>query len=184
MIPGSQPPQLLGKTLFFQGRKFSYEVNSYRLPNGTEGTYECIRHPGGAVAVPVTTDGRLVLTDQYRFSVSGRLLEFPAGTIEEGEDPAAAVGREVEEEVGYHAGKITTLGKFPLCPGYSDEFIYAYLAQDLEALDTLTLDADEDINVVLMSPQEFEAAIFSGEPIADAKSIASYFLAKPHLSLS
>ncbi|MFM1842488.1 MAG: hypothetical protein RLZZ490_1224, partial [Cyanobacteriota bacterium] len=68
-----------------------------------------------------------------------------------------------------------TLGKFPLAPGYSDEYIYAYLAQDLEKLATPPAqDEDEDIEVVLMSFKEFEQAIAAGEAI-DAKTITSYF---------
>jgi ADP-ribose pyrophosphatase len=73
------------------------------------------------------------------------------------------------------------LGKFALAPGYSDEFIYAFLAQDLEKLEMPpALDADEDMENVLMTPQEFEETILAGEPV-DAKSICSFFLARPFL---
>ena len=136
---------------------------------------------GGALAVPVTPEGKLVLVRQYRFACEGRLLEFPAGTVEMNEDPAKTIKREIAEETGYTAGKWLNLGKFPLAPGYSDEYIYAFLAQDLEKLATPPQqDEDEDIEVVLMTPQELEQAILAGEPV-DAKSIASYFLARPFL---
>jgi ADP-ribose pyrophosphatase len=131
--------------------------------------------------VPVTPDRKLVLVEQYRFATQGRILEFPAGTVEINEDPAATIAREIEEETGYRAGKWRNLGEFFLAPGYSDEIIYAYLAEDLTKLDVQPEgDIDEDINVVLMSYAEFEAAVYGGKPI-DAKSIAAYFLAKPHL---
>ncbi len=45
--PGSEPPTILQNRLFYQGRKFSFDVNTLRLPNGVEGDWECIRHPGG-----------------------------------------------------------------------------------------------------------------------------------------
>ncbi len=174
-------PQLLQSRLFYQGRKFSFEVNKLRLPNGAEGEWECIRHPGGALAVPVTNDGKLVLVRQYRFALQTRLLEFPAGTVEQHEDPALTIQREIEEETGYTAKTWRNLGKFPLAPGYSDEYIYAFLAQDLEKLaQPPDQDEDEDIEVVLMTPSEFEEAIFNGDAI-DAKSITSYFLARPFL---
>ncbi|ERN41076.1 NTP pyrophosphohydrolase including oxidative damage repair enzyme [Rubidibacter lacunae KORDI 51-2] len=185
MSLGSEPPKLLKERLFYQGRKFRYEVNTYCLPNGASGDWECIRHPGGALAVPVTPDGQLVLVRQYRFTVKGRLLEFPAGTVEVNEDPAETIRREIEEETGYRAHQWRSLGKFVLCPGYSDEYIYAFLAQQLEKLDLPPAqDEDEDIEVVLMSPQEFEAIVCTGEQNVDAKSIASYFMAKPLLGLS
>lgn len=178
---GQEPPQLLKQRLFFQGRKFSFEVSHLRLPNGAEGDWECIRHPGGALAVPVTPEGQLVLVRQYRFATRGRLLEFPAGTVEPFEEPAKTIARELEEEIGYRADQWRKLGEFFLCPGYSDEVIYAFLAQGLEKLEAPPAqDADEDIEVVLFSPQELEQAILEGQPI-DSKSISSYFLAKPFL---
>lgn len=181
MAPGQEPPQLLKQRLFHQGRKFNFEVNRLRLPNNVEGEWECIRHPGGALAVPVTPEGKLVLVRQYRFAVQGRLLEFPAGTIETLEDPAETIKREIEEETGYCAHRWQKLGQFFLAPGYSDEIIYAFLAQDLELLENPpTQDADEDIETVLMTPQELEQAILDGEAV-DAKSIASFVLARPFL---
>lgn len=181
MSPNSETPEFIASRLAYAGRKFSFEVQRLRLPNGAENEWECIRHPGGALAVPVTADGQLVLVRQYRFAVSDRLLEFPAGTIEPDEDPAETIAREIEEETGYRAGRWQTLGRFPLAPGYSDEYIYAYLARDLEKLDVPPpQDEDEDIEVILMSPAEFEAEVQAGESI-DAKSIASYLLAQPYL---
>ncbi|MBD1930675.1 MULTISPECIES: NUDIX hydrolase [Cyanophyceae] len=181
MSLGQEPPTVLQQRLFYKGRKFNYEVTRLRLPNGAEGEWECVRHPGGALAVPVTPEGKLILLRQYRFAVQGRLLEFPAGTIEPNEDPAETIKREIEEETGYRAHKWQNLGKFSLAPGYSDEFIYAFLAQDLERLEKPPQqDVDEDIETVLMTPEELEKAILAGEPV-DAKSISSFFLARPFL---
>ena len=178
---GTEPAKILQHKLHYQGRKFSFNVDRIELPNGVTGEWEHIHHPGGALAVPITRDGKLVLVDQYRFPTQGRILEFPAGTLEVGEAPIVTIAREVEEETGYHAGKLQDLGEFFLAPGYCDEIIYAFLATDLEKLATQPPgDDDEDIHVVLMTPAEFETAIFSGKPI-DAKSIAAYFLASKFL---
>ncbi|WP_016950917.1 NUDIX hydrolase [Anabaena sp. PCC 7108] len=178
---GRELPQLLKQRLFHKGRKFNFEVNRLRLPNKTEGEWECIRHPGGALAVPVTSEGKLVLIRQYRFAVQGRLLEFPAGTLELNEDPLQTIQREIEEETGYHADKWDKLGEFFLAPGYSDEIIYAFLARDLQKLEIPPKqDEDEDIETVLLTPEELDQAIREGEPV-DAKSIASFFLARSFL---
>ena len=179
-----EPPELLQQQLFCRGRKFNFEINRLRLPNGSQGEWACIRHPGGALAVPVTAEGKLVLVKQYRFALQGRLLEFPAGTVESHEEPAFTIQREIEEETGYRAHRWQPLGQFVLAPGYSDEIIYAFLAQDLEQLATPPQqDEDEDIETVLMTPLELEAAILAGEPV-DAKSICSFYLARPFLSES
>lgn len=178
---GPQPPQLLKQRLFYQGRKFSFEVNRLRLPNQAEGEWECVRHPGGALAVPLLPDGRLILLRQYRFAVQGRLLEFPAGMIDPGETPEETIAREIQEETGYCAQRWRKLGEFFVAPGYSNEIIYAFLAQDLELLEHPPgTEVDEDITVVLMTPAEVEQAILLGD-LADAKSICSFTLARPLL---
>lgn len=175
---GNEPAKILKRKLTYQGRKFSFNVNDIQLPNGMSGEWEYIHHPGGALAVPITNQGQLVLVKQYRFPTQGRILEFPAGTLEVGESPATTIQREIEEETGYHAHKWQDLGEFFLAPGYCDEIIYVFLAQDLEKLAVQPAgDEDEDIEIVLMTPTEFETAIYTGEPI-DAKSIAAYFLAR------
>lgn len=179
---GQEPPQLLKQRLFYEGRKFNFEVNRLRLPNQAEGDWECIRHPGGALAVPITADGNLIMVRQYRFAVMGRLLEFPAGTIEANESPAATIRREIQEEIGYSAQTWLPIGNFSLAPGYSDEIIYAFLATDLDPIETPPdADADEDIEVVLLTPAQLEKTILSGEAV-DAKTIASFYLAKPYLA--
>jgi ADP-ribose pyrophosphatase len=180
---GSEPPQLLRQKLNYKGRKFSFDVNTYRLPNQAVGDWECIRHPGGALAVPLTPEGKLAIVQQYRFAAKGRLLEFPAGTIETGETPEATIEREIQEEVGYKAGQWRKIGEFFLAPGYSDEIIYAFLATDLTPVETpLEQDADEDIAVVLMTPAAVEQAIMMGD-MTDGKSIAAFMLARPFLGL-
>ncbi len=178
---GRELPQLLKQRLFFKGRKFNFEVNRLRLPNNAEGEWECIRHPGGALAVPVTPEGKLILVRQYRFAVQGRVLEFPAGTVEPNEEPQETIAREIEEETGYRANKWEKLGEFFIAPGYSDEIIYAFLARDLEKLETpQKQDEDEDIETVFFTPEELEKAILDGEPV-DAKSISSFMLARRFL---
>ncbi len=178
---GRELPQLLKQRLFYKGRKFNFEVNRLRLPNKAEGEWECIRHPGGALAVPVTAEGKLILVRQYRFAVQGRILEFPAGTLEPNEEPLTTIQREIEEETGYRAHKWDKLGEFFLAPGYSDEIIYAFLARDLEKLDKPpNQDDDEDIETVFFTPQELEKAILEGESI-DAKSLSSFLLARSFL---
>ena len=175
MNPVSSDLDVLSRRLAYHGRKFGFEVLRLRLPNGAEGEFETIRHPGGAMAVPVTDDGRFVLVRQYRFPVDGHLLEFPAGTLEPGEAPKTTIRRELEEETGYRAHRVTPLAQFPLAPGYSDETIHAFVARGLEALDQPPpQDADEDITVECLTAGELVAAMAEG--VVDAKSMAAYAL--------
>lgn len=178
---GSEPAQVLREKFTYRGRKFDFEAKHLRLPNQSEGEWECIRHPGGALAVPLTNDGRLAIVRQYRFAAQGRLLEFPAGTVEHGESPEVTIAREIQEEVGYIGNSWRKLGEFFLAPGYSDEIIYAFLATNLQKLEQPPKqDEDEDIEVLLMHPDDVEQAIHNGE-MTDGKSIAAFTLAKPYL---
>ncbi|MEF8792868.1 NUDIX hydrolase [Thiohalorhabdus sp.] len=180
MTSHHQAPQRLSERLRYQGRKFGFEAAGLRLPNGAEGEFETIRHPGGAMAVPLLADGRFVVVRQYRFPLEGWLLEFPAGTLEPGEAPETTIRRELEEETGYRAGRWSDLGSFPLAPAYSDESIHAYLAWDLTPLAAPPAqDADEDIQTLTMAALDLEAAAFAGE--VDAKTIGGYCLARSRL---
>ncbi len=179
---GRELPQLLKQRFVYKGRKFNFESSRLRLPNQNEGEWECIRHPGGALAVPVTPEGKLVLVKQYRFAVQGRVLEFPAGTVEPNETPEITIEREIQEETGYRAQKWQKLGEFFIAPGYSDEIIYAFLAKDLQLLDNPPQqDQDEEIETVTMTVDEVEKAIHAGD-IADAKTVTSFVLARPFLA--
>ncbi|MGK7914155.1 MAG: NUDIX hydrolase [Prochloraceae cyanobacterium] len=174
-------PQILQQRLRYRGQKFDFEVNELLLPKGVEIVGEYIHYPGSALAIPITEEGNLILLRQYRYVVAQRLLEFPSGTIEEGEQPLETIQREIAEETGYQAYKWQHIGKFALAPSYSDEYINVFIARDLEKLeDPPAQDEDEDIQVIQISPEELEQAIYDGEAI-NAEAITSYFLARPFL---
>jgi len=176
----SQKHTLIQTRLHHQARKFSYHVELLQMPNGAQGEYAYIQHPGAAIAVPVANTGEFILVKQYRFPIGKYLLEFPAGTLETGEDHGDTMRRELEEETGYSARTWDYLGAFYICPGYSNEVIHAYLARDLHKLDAPPpQDADEDIEVVAMTRQQMHHLITqpNGVMTLDAKSVTSFYLA-------
>jgi ADP-ribose pyrophosphatase len=169
--------------LTYQGRKYKIRIDRLELPNGKEGEYEYIIHPGAAMVVPVTADGRLMMIKQYRFAVQHYLLEFPAGTLEPNEDPDDTIKREIEEETGYRANFWQKIGSFFLCPGYSDEVIHVYLAKDLEQLSEKPPgDEDEDIKVEIYDRSAVEDLIHSpSTTLVDSKSITAFHMALKYL---
>ena len=183
-LPAPEPSRHLETTASLDARKIRFELNRIELPMGVEGTFGIIRHPGASLAVPVLDDGRVVLLRQYRFAVAARILEFPAGTLDEGEEPLATMERELMEEAGYSASRWDPLGVMLPCPGYSDELIHLFLARDLTPLETPpTGDDDEDLEVLLMEPAELDAVLASGDEYLDGKSLAGWFRAKQLLGL-
>ena len=165
-------------------KKFSFAINKIILPNGHEGEYGYIKHPGAALAVPFTSDKKVIILRQYRFAVSRYLLEFPAGTLEIGETPLNSIKREIQEETGYSAKKWDSLGVLVPAPGYADEEIHLFLARELIKLDLIPQgDLDEDIQVKIFEPNELDNLIASGEEALDAKTITAWFRAKQFLKI-
>jgi ADP-ribose pyrophosphatase len=181
-LPPPEPARHLETTASLDARKIRFELNRLVLPIGVEATFGLIRHPGASLAVPLLADGRVVILRQYRFAVASRILEFPAGTLEEGEQPLASMRRELEEETGYGASRWDSLGAMLPCPGYSDEVIHLFLARDLSRLrQPPSGDDDEDMEVLLMEPAELDAALASGDEALDGKSVTAWFRAKQML---
>ena len=174
-LPPLEPSKILKTNSFLQAKKIRFEINSFALPIGIQADFGIIRHPGASLAVPITNDGQIVLLRQYRFAISRRILEFPAGTLEHGEDPLTSMRRELKEESGYEASSWNPLGIMNPCPGYSDEVIHIFLARDLTKLKVKPPgDADEDIEVLLMTKEEFNQRISSGEEALDGKTITAW----------
>ena len=162
-------PRLLSSETAYSGRLFNVSLDTIEMDGGVIAHRETIRHPGAVCMVPVDADGNLLLVTQYRHAAGRRLLELPAGTIEYGEEPIAAVSRELQEEVDPKPGKIEPLGGFYVAPGYTTEYIHLFVCSDLEP-SSLEADDDEDIEIEVRTPDQALAAIDSGE-ICDAKSV-------------
>lgn len=159
-------PQILLET-----KRFRVVRETQVTPDGKEHSREVVRHPGAVVILPLLDDGRICLIHNYRVSVDKTLLELPAGTLEIGEDPAVAAGRELSEETGYRAKRIELLSVFYMSPGILDERMHLYLATGLEP-GPMALDPAEDIVPLRMSWDAALAMARDGR-IQDAKTLAS-----------
>jgi ADP-ribose pyrophosphatase len=156
--------------LLFQGLIFRVERLMQPGPDGKEHPREIVRHPGGVVILPVLSDGRVCLLENYRTAVQERLIELPAGTREPGEEPEVTARRELAEETGYRAGRIELLATFCMSPGILDEKMFFYLATDLEP-GPMALEGGEDIRVRLATWEE-ALDLCRQNRIRDAKTLA------------
>ncbi len=173
------PFELLSSEVLMKGRAFAIRRDHLKTPDGRETKFEIIEHGGSVVIIPVDENGNMLLVRQYRHATGQDLLELPAGTLDDDEDPEVCAAREIREETGMAAGVLTKLGDFYLAPGYSTEFMVVYLATDLSH-SPLEADADEFLSVESLPVAEAIQMAERGE-IPDAKSLAALFLAKPHL---
>jgi ADP-ribose pyrophosphatase len=113
------------------GQAFNVRRDEVRFPNNQTTHLDIIEHVGAVTIVPIDADGRILFVSQYRHATGNELLELPAGTLDEGESPENCALREIREETGYAAGNLTKLGEFYLAPGYSTEYMFVYLATEL-----------------------------------------------------
>ena len=155
----------------FHGKVFDVKVDEIEYNgSGNQSFRQVAVHPGGAVVLPINKNGKVVLVTQYRYPHNEVLLELPAGKLEKGEDPFICASRELTEETGYTSDKITKLGKIYTTPGFCDEILHIYLAENLIAGDHAREEGEEGMEIVEMTLEEVEEQIRSGK-IVDAKTI-------------
>jgi ADP-ribose pyrophosphatase len=156
----------------YEGRVFSVEVGRQRFPNGTEHTVEIVRHAPSVVLIPIESDGRVIIVEQYRAAIGRATWEFPAGRVDEGESAEDAARRECEEEVSRVPHKLQRLrGLFP-APGFCDEELIFFRVSDLRpppADSPHRPDEDEDITTRSVTVAEARAMLDRGE-IVDLKT--------------
>lgn len=161
-------PEIISSESIYKGRIFDVRLDAIR-EGDVEYKREIVVHRGSAVIVPVFDDGTVALVRQYRHAAGKYMLEIPAGSLENGEDPRTGAIRELEEEIGVVAANIELITEFYVSPGFLTEKMYVYLATGLTET-AQNLESDELIEIERVTfPQALEM-IRDGE-IEDAKSI-------------
>jgi ADP-ribose pyrophosphatase len=174
-------PEVLSSEEVYAGRLIDVVRDTVREG---EVTYvrEVVRHPGGAGVVALFDDGTTALVRQYRHPAREYVLEIPAGKLDPGERPRETAARELEEELGFRAGRLEQLSEFYTTPGFCAERLWVFLATELRETAS-RLEADEIIEVVRLPFPGALALVASGE-IADAKTIIGLTLAARRLGIS
>ena len=155
----------LHETSFIRLEQLTVEAPSARV------TRLAVRHPGAVAIIPVH-EGRVYLIRQYRAPVARNLLELPAGTLDiEGEPREATAARELEEEIGFRAGRLEHVYDFYTAPGFTDGQVGLYLATELTAVPVSPHGPEEEeAEIVSLALSEIPSLLVSRD-IADAKTI-------------
>jgi ADP-ribose pyrophosphatase len=133
---------------------------------------EIVEHPGAVAIVAVDADERVTLVRQLREPARKELLELPAGTLEEGEEPLATARRELEEETGLTSGSWRELASFYTTPGFCRERMRIFVAEGVEKGEARPA-ADEAIALVRVPVGELRERV---RDLEDAKTIAGVLL--------
>jgi ADP-ribose pyrophosphatase len=150
--------------------KFSVERRVLRDPSGREVRREVVVHPGAVVILPRLDHERLVMIRNFRYSVEEELWELPAGTAEPGEPAIDTARRELIEETGFHAERMTPLAEFYTSPGVMTELMQAFVAEKLTPVGQ-RLEPDERIKVEIVTFARAREMFVGGE-LRDGKTMA------------
>ena len=169
----------VAERVVYQGKYLTFRVDTVRDADGGEHERELVLHPG-AVAIVALDGDDVLLVRQWRHATGGALLEIPAGTIDplaDGtpEPPELCAARELGEETGRQAARWRGLGAFWTAPGFTDEYMHLFLAQELSPLPGYAgPEPDERLDLVRMPWRDAVVAAERGE-IHDAKSLVGLF---------
>ena len=155
--------------IVFKGKLLDARKDIVVLPNGKTGSREWINHPGAVCCVPLLSNGKIILIRQYRYPLRKVMIELPAGKLERGEKPEMCAIRELEEEIGYKANKITFLTNIHPAIGFANEKMWLYFAKDLKKTNQ-KLDSDEFLEIMPTKLEDALEMVWNGE-ITDVKTI-------------
>ena len=167
----------VGRELKHAGAIVDFFSDSMEMPDGNVVQWDLIHHRKGAAAViPVMPDGKILMVRQFRNALDRITLEIPAGARDGDEDTAVCAARELEEETGFRAGKISYLLSMRPTVAYCDEYIDIYLAEDI-TVGQKHPDEYEFIEIETCALDDLVARIYSGE-IQDGKTVAAILALK------
>ena len=158
------------KKKIFEGKILGLSVYD-GIIEGRKVKREMIEHRGAAAMLAFDEEKKVILVKQHRFP-HGYVLEIPAGTLEQREDPIKCAFRELEEETGYQAKKMIPLITYYPSIGYNTEVIHCFVASGLKKISELKLDDDEILSVVKVDLKRLIGMIKTGK-IQDSKTICA-----------
>jgi ADP-ribose pyrophosphatase len=169
-----------------RGGFLTFVEERFTAPDGEVFTRWVVRHPGAVVAVALMDGPRgpeAICVRQFRAAVRRDMLELPAGKLDvEGEDPDAAMVRELAEEIGRRPGRLVKLASFWNSPGFCTELTHVYLALDLEECEAPEPAKAEERHMTIETvPLADVDRLVAEGAIADAKTIIGLCLADRHL---
>lgn len=171
-------PETLHRQIVARSRLFRVEALGLRFSNGVEVEYERLTSStsGAVMIVPLLDNHTVLLIREYAAGTERYELALPKGLAEPGEDLLQAANRELQEEVGYAARRLTPLRKLSIAPGYMQHLTHVIVAEDLYP-QRLQGDEPEPIEVVPWRLSELPALLES-EECSEARSIAALYMVR------
>ncbi len=182
-LPHKQLPKILKTDVVAKSKLFKIESLDLEFSNGECRQYERMKGAGrGAVmVVPMKNNETMLLVREYAAGTHDYQLGFPKGLIDPGEEPIQAANRELKEEIGFGANKLTQLSTLSLAPGYFAAKMHILLAQDLYS-EKLEGDEPEPLDLIEWPIAKVEQ-LLERHDFTEARSVAALLLARRYLNL-
>lgn len=174
-------PEILKVTKTAKSRLFQVEELELRFSNGVERTYERLasRGHGAVMIVAIDDQQRVVLIREYAGGIEDYTLTLPKGLIDPGENAVIAANRELKEEAGFGAHKLTPLKDMTAAPNYMGHKLTAVLAQDLYPC-SLEGDEPEPLEVIHWPLSDIDSLVMQ-EEFTEGRAIAALYIARHFL---
>lgn len=160
----------------FKTKLFTIKDIDLQLENGKAVTYQIMEKSDTALIVPINTKGDLILVKEYYSAIDEYQYGLPKGRVDEGSDDLETSNKELQEEIGFKAGKLDKLGILTMSPGYLTQRTHVFLARDLVP-SRLEGDEPEELEIVKYPFKDFEKLI-EEKKLTEARMIAALYLAK------
>jgi ADP-ribose diphosphatase len=178
----NEKPKILHQSIVAKSHLFTVEAVDYKFSNGVERKYERLISLGsGAVMmVAMLDDEHVALIREFAGGLEEYTLTLPKGAVDLGETFEHAANRELQEEIGYAANKITFLKRMSLSPSYIKGYIDIFLAQDLYP-SVLEGDEPEPLELVKWPIANLHELVMRDD-CTEGRAIAALYLARDHLA--
>lgn len=165
----------------YSGRVLDLRIDTVEGPSGIT-TREIIDHSDAVTILPYEPPNTVYLIHQFRKAVEAILIEAPAGCMAPKEDPLDAAIRELKEETGFSAQTLTKVGEMYMAPGFCNEYMHYYIAEELMAGET-SFDDDEHMELKQYALEDVMDMI-QNRQIIDAKTIMGIYFLNEYLQSS
>ncbi|EJM93020.1 NTP pyrophosphohydrolase [Pseudomonas sp. GM74] len=170
-------PTILKTELLAQSGHFQIEALHLQFSNGQQRVYERLRGTGyrSVMLVAMPDPAHVLLVREYAVGVEKTILGLPKGGAEPDEDYLQAAQRELSEEVGMRAARLTELGELTLAPGHLCHRYRVVLAEQLSPCQ-LEGDEPEPLECLRVPLAQIPELVARGE-LHEARAIAALFMA-------
>ena len=170
--------ETIDSKLIYEGKILSLRVDTVKGPNGVS-KREIIDHSQAVTIIPYQKPGSIYLIHQFRKPTEQILIELPAGCMESNEEPIVAAARELKEETGFTASSLTKVGEMYMAPGFCNEYMHFYIAEELKSGET-DMDLDEYMEMKEYSLSELKEMI-KEKKIIDAKTVLGVYFIEEYI---